>query len=105
MTSRDRDLIQEELIEWYGKNGFGAFVEEEMVYVSDLDYNIILVIEITKNSIYFNSHEHSYLLEAIVTTLEFITNKYSPEDEQSIEEIENEITEDMPKVKPDFSLL
>ena len=105
LTSEERDEIQDELINYYNKSGFRSFVEEEMIYVSDLNYKVILVIEITKNSIYFNSQEHVYLLDAVVATLEFITNRYSPEEEQSTEDIENEITEDMPKVKPDFSSL
>ena len=105
LTSEERNEIEEELINYYNRSGFRSFTEEEMVYVSDLNYKIILMIEITKNSIYFNSQEHAYLLDAVVATLEFITNRYTPEDEQSTEDIENEITEDMPKVKPDFSSL
>lgn len=105
LTSEERDEIQDELINYYNKSGFRSFVEEEMIYVADLNYKVIMMIEITKNSIYFNSQEHIYLLDAVVATLEFVTTKYTPEDEQSTEEIENEITEDMPKVKPDFSSL
>ena len=105
LTSEERDEIQDELINYYNKSGFRSFVEEEMIYVADLNYKVIMMIEITKNSIYFNSQEHIYLLDAVVATLEFITNRYAPEDEQSTEDIENEITEDMPKVKPDFSSL
>ena len=102
---KERNEVEEELVEYYNKAGFRAFIEEEMLYVSDLNYKIIMMIEITRNSIYFNSQEHVYLLDAVVATLEFITKKYSPEEEQSTEDIENEITEDMPKPKPDFGLL
>ena len=105
LTSEERDKIEEDLINYYNRSGFRSFLEEDMLYVSDLNYQTILVIEITKNSIYFNSQEHIYLLDAVVATLEFVTSIYSSEEEQSTEEIENEITEDMPKVKPDFSLL
>ena len=105
LTSEERDEIQDELINYYNRSGFRSFVEEDMIYVADLNYKVIMMIEITKNSIYFNSQEHVYLLDAVVATLEFVTAKYTPEDEQSTEDIENEITEDMPKVKPDFSSL
>ena len=105
LTLEERSEIEEDLVRYYNRSGFRSFVEEEMVYVSDLNYKVIMMIEITKNSIYFNSQEHTYLLDAVVATLEFITNRYAPEDEQSTEDIENEITEDMPKVKPDFSSL
>ena len=104
-TKKERNEIEEDLIRYYNRSGFRSFIEEEMVYVSDLNYKVIMMIEITKNSIYFNSQEHVYLLDAVVATLEFITNRYAPEEKQSTEDIENEITEDMPKVKPDFSSL
>tara|TARA_E500000318_G_C3452459_1_gene169352 strand:+ start:119 stop:505 length:387 start_codon:yes stop_codon:yes gene_type:complete len=105
LTKKERNEVEEELVEYYNKTGFRAFMEEEMLYVSDLNYKIIMMIEITRNSIYFNSQEHVYLLDAVVATLEFITKKYSSEEEQSTEDIENEITEDIPKTKPDFGTL
>jgi hypothetical protein len=105
LTSEERDKIEEDLISYYNRSGFRSFLEEETLYVSDLNYQTILVIEITKNSIYFNSHEHIYLLDAVVSTLEFVTSIYSSEEEQSTEDIENEITEDFPKSKPDFGIL
>ena len=53
-TKKERDEIESDLVDWYGKNGFGAFVEEEMLYVVDSKHDHILMLEITKNSIYFN---------------------------------------------------
>ena len=37
--------IEEDLIEWYGKNGFGSFLEEEMIYVVDANYQHILMLQ------------------------------------------------------------
>ena len=105
-TKKERDEIEQELLDYYGKNGFGAFVEEEMLYVVDSNHEQIMMIEITKNSIYFNPHEHVYLLEAVVVTLEFITNKLTlSEEEETSTDIEDEITEEMPKPKPNFDIL
>ena len=106
-TKKERDEIEEGLVEWYGKNGIGAFVEEEMLYVVDSKHEHIMMLEITKNSIYFNPHEHLYLLDAIVVTLEYITDKLvKKEDLDDItDNIEDEITEEMPKQKPDFGTL
>jgi hypothetical protein len=105
-TKKERDEIEQELLDYYGKNGFGAFTEEEMIYVVDSNHEQILMIEITKNSIYFNPHEHVYLLEAVVVTLEFVTNKLTlPDDEEEITDIEDEVTEEMPKPKPNFDIL
>ena len=105
-TKKERDEIEEGLIDWYGKNGFGAFLEEEMLYVVDSKYEHIMMIEITKNSIYFNPHEHLYLLDAVVVTLEYIAEKLTKK-EIEIEDLnmEDEPTEEMPKVKPDFGTL
>ena len=105
-TQEERDEIEEGLIDWYGKNGFGAFLEEEMLYVVDSKYQHIMMLEITKNSIYFNPHEHLYLLDAVVVTLEYITDKLTKEKKEvKIQDIEDDITEEMPKVKPDFGIL
>ena len=105
-TKRERDEIEQDLIDWYGKNGFGAFIEEEMIYVVDSNYSHIMMIEITKNSIYFNPHEHIYLLDAVVTTLEFLTKKLTKEEIlETTEDLEDEVTEEMPKPKPNFDIL
>ena len=106
-TKKEKDEIEQELLDYYGKNGFGAFVEEEMLYVVDSNHEQIMMLEITKNSIYFNPHEHSYLLEAVVVTLEFITNRLSLPKEQAKTpvDIEDEVTEEMPKPKPNFDIL
>ncbi len=105
-TQEERNEIEQGLVDWYGKNGFGAFLEEEMLYVVDSKYEHILMLEITKNSIYFNPHEHLYLLDAVVVTLEYITDKLT-KDKKEVEtqDIEDDITEEMPKPKPDFGTL
>lgn len=105
-TKKERDEIEQELLDYYGKNGFGAFIEEEMLYVVDSSHEQIMMLEITRNSIYFNPHEHVYLLEAVVVTLEFITNKLTlPDEEEEITDIEDEVTEEMPKPKPNFDII
>lgn len=106
-TKKERDEIEQDLLDYYDKNGFGAFIEEEMLYVVDSKHEQIMMLEITKNSIYFNPHEHVYLLEAVVVTLEYITNKLKlSEDMEEIKaDIEDEVTEEMPKPKPNFDTL
>ena len=106
-TKRERDEIEQELVDWYNKNGLKAFIEEEMLYVIDSNHEQIMMLEITKNSIYFNPYEHVYLLEAVVVTLEFITNKLTlpEESKETPVDIEDEVTEEMPKPKPNFDIL
>ena len=105
-TKVERDEIELDLVDWYGKNGFGAFVEEEMLYIVDSTYEHILMLEITKNSIYFNPQEHPYLLDVIVVTLEYVTEKLSKQNKSEFNtDMEDDITEDMPKVKPNFDII
>jgi len=106
-TKRERDELEEDLIAWYGKNGLKAFLEEEMVYVVDSGFEHIMVLEITKNSIYFNPQDHIYLLDAVVITLEFITESLSKPEEvvPIINNIEDDSTEEIPKPKPSFDFL
>jgi len=106
-TKRERDEIEQELVDWYNKNGLKSFVEEEMVYVIGAGYEHIMMLEITKNSIYFSPREHIHLLEAVVIALEFITDKLSkPEEMMPIgKDIEEESTEEIPKPTPSFDFL
>ena len=105
-TKNDRDEIEQELLDYYGKNGFGAFLEEEMLYVVDSKHEKVMMLEITKNSIYFNPQEHIYLLDAVVVTLEYVTQKFTENKTQLIiNELEDEITEEIPKPKPNFDIL
>jgi hypothetical protein len=105
-TVDEKNEIEQELLEFYGKNGFGAFLEEEMLYVVDSKQEKIMMLEITKNSIYFNPQEHLYLLDAVVVTLEYVTQKFTENKTQLItDELEDEITEEMPKPKPNFDII
>ncbi|MDA7494539.1 hypothetical protein N8467_00575 [bacterium] len=106
-TRQERDELEADLVIWYGKNGLRSFVEEEMVYIVDSGFEHIMMLEITKNSIYFNPQEHIHLLEAVVVTLEFITEKLSSPEETVpiISNIEDDPTEEIPKPKPSFDFL
>jgi len=106
-TKKQRDEVEQDLLDYYDKNGFGAFLEEEMIYIVDTKHQQIMMLEITKNSIYFNPREHIYLLEAVIVALEFVTTKLSlsEETEEIVINIEDEITEEMPKPKPNFDIL
>ena len=103
-TKKERDELEQDLLDYYGKNGFGAFIEEEMLYVVDSSHAEIMMLEITKNSIYFNPHEHVYLLEAVVVTLEYLTKNLEKQ-ETIPDSFEDEVTEEMPKPKPNFDIL
>lgn len=105
LTVRERRDIEADLLDYYDKKFYGAYLEEEMIYVIDSDYEKILMMEVTRNSIYFNPYEHPALFDVIYLTLEFVTKTFSspPED---YDPLEDEPTQDMPKKpKPSFDIL
>ena len=104
LTKRQRDEVEADLIAWYAKRGTSSFVEEEMVYVIDYSHDIIMTLEITKNSIYFNPREHIHLLDIVIITLEFITDRFTEEIESEPPE-DDDSTEEIPKPKPNFDIL
>ena len=105
LTSKERDEVEQGLLSWYNKYAISAFIEEEMIYTVDSSGSIILTMEITKNSIYFNPREHFYLLDVIVTTLEFITDKLVKTEPSSPLPEDDDSTEEMIKEKPNFDFL
>ena len=111
-SQKERRELTDDILHYYDKNFFGAFVEEEMLYVVDSQRDKIMMMEITRNSIYFNPYEHTMLLELIVLTLEFFTDRfgmkeYSTEKLKSNKEVdeEEESTEDEEKPKPNFDII
>ena len=105
LTSEERDDVEQSLLSWYDKYGISAFIEEEMIYTTDGTGDIVMTMEITKNSIYFNPREHVYLLDIIVTTLEFITDKLAKPEPSELLPDEDDPTEEMTKEKPNFDFL
>jgi len=109
LSVEDRQNIEDDLIYWYDKKLYGAYIEEEMLYVVDSQHSKIMMMEITRNSIYFNPYEHDLLLDLILLTLEFVTERfkikeYSTEKSKEIDE-EEESTEDEEKPKPNFDFI
>ena len=41
-TKRERNDFEQELLDFYNKSGFSAFIEEEMLYVTDLNHQQVL---------------------------------------------------------------
>ena len=104
LDAEQRDEVEKGLVDFYDTNFYGAFVEEEMIYVVDSKYNKILMMEVTKNSIYFNPYNHSSLFDVIYLTLEYVTTKFAKTEEVP-EFDEDDSTEDVPKPKPSFDIL
>ena len=106
LTIKERKEMENYLVNFYDKKFYGAFVEEEMIYVVDSDYNKILMMEVTGNSIYFNPYEHPSLIDVVYITLEFVTETFAKEANDNSFLGDDEPTQDMPKKpKPSFDIL
>tara|TARA_Y100001937_G_scaffold126618_1_gene196332 strand:+ start:242 stop:631 length:390 start_codon:yes stop_codon:yes gene_type:complete len=105
LSVKEKKEIESKLIDYYDHKFYGAFMEDEMIYVIDSDHNSILMMEVTRNSIYFNPYEHPALFDVIYLTLEFVTNNFA-ETVDEPDPIEDETTQDMPvRPKPNFDIL
>jgi hypothetical protein len=105
LTVRERKEIEMDILDYYDKMFYGAFLEEEMIYVVDPNHEKILMMEVTRNSIYFNPYEHPALFDVIYLTLEFVSKTFAKPPPE-IDLIEDEPTQDMPKKpKPSFDIL
>ena len=104
LTKQERLNLISELIYFYDKKHYGAYEENEMIYIIDNTYKSIMMMEVTRNSIYFNPYDHDSLLDVIYVTLEFINEKFGPV-EKPHKDIEDQETEEMPKPKPNFDIL
>jgi hypothetical protein len=110
ITEGERKILEQEMLDWYDKNFYGALVKEEMLFVVDRQQQKIMMMEITKNSIYFNPYDHSLLVDLVVLTLEFVTDYFKIVTEDQIDtskeiDFEDESTEELPKPKPCFDFL
>jgi len=106
----EREKIEHEMLHWYDKNFFGAYLENNMLYVVDRQQQKIMMMEITRNSIYFNPYDHSLLVDLVVLTLEFVTDYFKIVTENNLDmskelDIEDMSTEEIPKPKPNFDFL
>ena len=105
LTVKERKEIETNLLDYYDQMFYGAYLEEEMIYVVDSNHDKILMMEVTRNSIYFNPYEHPALFDVIYLTLEFVTKAFSKPSADP-DPLEDEPTQDMPKKpKPSFDIL
>ena len=104
ISRKEREEIIFDLVHFYDTKGYGAYEENDMVYVIDNTYKNILMMEVTRNSIYFNPYSSESLFDVIYITLEFISEKFGTEEHYN-KDIEDQETEDAPKPKPNFDIL
>jgi len=118
MTSVERDEREINIIEHLKVKGFEAFEEECMIYVLNKQWDKILMMELTRNTLYFTPYDAKETSVIIYYILQLVSKKYLDEmsvvktktkqvqkKEEEIEEDSDEDTEEEPKPPPDFSFL
>ena len=117
MTPIERDKKERELVEYLQGKGYEVFVEECMIYVIGKQWDKILMLELTRNTLYFTPFKMAETSEIVFYILQLISKKYLDgipkkktkkkvtKKQEEIEEDSDEDTEEEPKPPPDFSFL
>ena len=115
MTELERDEKEQEIVEHLKSKGYDVFIEECMIYVLGKQWSRILMMELTRNTLYFTPFKVSEVSEVVFYILQLVSKKYldsmpkvepkASEKEEEIEEDTDEDTEEDPKPPPDFSFL
>tara|TARA_R100000030_G_scaffold74257_4_gene57497 strand:- start:281 stop:712 length:432 start_codon:yes stop_codon:yes gene_type:complete len=118
MTEQQRDEKEKEIVVFLQEKGYEAFVEECMIYVLGKGWDKILMMELTRNTLYFTPFKLTQTTEIVFYILQLVAKKYldkvpvkkkkvpkqKEEKEEEIEEDSDEDTEE-DKPPPDFSFL
>jgi len=117
MTEYEREVKEKELVIFLQGKGYEVFVEECMIYVIGKQWEKILMMELTRNTLYFTPFKMAEVSEIVFYILQLISKKYLDgvpktktkkkvaKKQEEIEEDSDEDTEEEPKPPPDFSFL
>jgi len=118
MTQLERDNRELDIIRYLKTKGYEAFEEECMIYVLDKHWEKIVMMELTRNTLYFTPFDPKEVSVVIYYVLQLVSKKYLEEmpeiktkktkvskTKEEKEEDSDEDTEEEPKPPPDFSFL
>lgn len=118
MTQIERDDTESKIINHLKQKGYEAFEEECMIYVLDKHWKKVLMMELTRNTLYFTSFDAKETSVVIYYILQLISQKYldempknkkndkkAPIKQEEIEDNSEEDTEEEPKPPPNFDFL
>ena len=120
MSEFERDDREKEIVDFLISKGYEAFVEECMIYVIGKHWDKLMMMELTRNTLYFTPFSTNSAPEIVFYVLQFISKRYlidgvlkkntktKTKEKQQVEEIESdseEDTEEDPKPRPNFDFL
>ena len=118
MTEKERDQQERDIVDILNLKGYEAFVEECMIYVVGKRWEKIVMMELTRNTLYFTPYHKKEVSVVIYYILQLISKKYLDKTpslkktknkgqylQQEIEADSDEDTEEEPRPPPDFSFL
>ena len=113
MTEVERDIKERDLVYFIKSKGYDVVVEQCMIVVFSLKWEKILMMELTRNTLYFSPIDVSKTTEIVFYVLEFTAKDYiskmTTSEKTKIEEKEvdpdEEDTEEDPPTKPSFDFL
>ena len=118
MTELERDEQEISITEHLKTKGYEAFVEECMIYVLDKSWEKVIMMELTRNTLYFTPFNPKETSVVIYYILQLVSKRYldempkikkkdkkAPEHKEEIEDNSEEDTEEEPKPPPNFDFL
>ncbi len=76
MTPDQRDKKEQELVEYLKEREYQVLIENCMIYVLSDDWEKILMMEMTRNTLYFNPVDMKQTSEVIYYVLQFTAKSY-----------------------------
>ena len=115
MTEFEREQQENSIIEHLKTKGYEAFVEECMIYVLGNSWEKVLMMELTRNTLYFTPFNPKETSVVIYYILQLVSKRYldkmpledtkASKQKEEIEDDSEEDTEEEPKPPPNFDFL
>ena len=117
MTERERNHKEREIVDFLNSKGYEAFVEENMIHVLSKKWEKILMMELTRNTLYFTPYQKNEVSVVIYYILQLVSKRYldkTPSSKGKKKKVlkkeekgedSDEDTEEEPKPPPDFNFL
>jgi|TARA_R110002124_G_scaffold254804_1_gene420425 hypothetical protein len=117
MTERERNHKEKEIVDFLNSKGYEAFVEDKMIHILNKQWEKILMMELTRNTLYFTPVLKSEVTVVIYYILQLVSKRYldkTPPSKGKKEKVlkkeekgedSDEDTEEEPKPPPDFNFL
>jgi hypothetical protein len=115
MTELERDEQERTMVDHLKSKGYEVYVEECMIYVLGKSWEKVLMMELTRNTLYFTPFNPKETSVVIYYILQLVSKRYldkmpkeetkAPKQKEEIEDDSEEDTEEEPKPPPNFDFL